>query len=107
VNGYDNDNTIVIYPITEEWEEEGFDASKVPTYSTAFSSEILRSNDESELKIADVTTIVQEMIDNPNSYHGFYLVSKITGIYRSMRLISSDAPYPDDHPELRITYVDK
>ncbi len=107
VNGYDNDNTIIIYPITEEWVEEGINGSNLPSYSTNFQAKIPRNNDRLALKIADVTTMVQEMIDNPDSYHGFYLSCKIQSFYRSMVLASSDAPNPDEHPELRITYLDK
>ena len=107
VNGYDNDNTIDLYLVTEEWEEDEVTPINAPSYSTAISAEIARSNDRSELKISDVTALVQETVDHPDTYFGFYMVNRTQSRYRSMMLASSDSPNSEEHPELKVVYIQR
>jgi len=104
---WDADNTVDIYLITEDWQEDGLTGANVPSYSTNISAEIPRNNDASALKVADVTLLVQEALDNPNSYHGFYMTHRIQSPYRAMTLVSSDGANADEHPELKLTYIQK
>jgi len=104
-SSWDSDNTTSVFRIIEDWDKELVNGSNPPAIDSSISAEIPRNNNNNDLKIADVTALVQIMVDNPETSFGFYLKQKDPTHYRSMVFASSFVENSEEHPELRITYI--
>ena len=96
-------NESYLQRIITPWEEYTVTWNS-PPLTTSENAIILReTNDPLEDYIdIDVTTLVQDMINDPENSYGFMIKLVNEEHYRSMIFSSSDQEYPDNHPKLEI-----
>lgn len=100
-------NTAVLQRITSSWDESSVTWDNQPG-TTEENQVVLNEIAEYHKDCIDinVTTLVQDMIDNPNSGFGFMFKLQTEDYYRSMVFASSDHPDSTKHPKLEICYND-
>ena len=103
----DGTNEWSINRITQSWDENSVTWVTKPTYTT--SNQVLMAastNGNQNFLDIDVAEIVQDMIDNPSTSFGFYLMLEDETPYKALVFASSE--YEDSHimrrPMLEITY---
>ncbi|MBK9359430.1 MAG: DNRLRE domain-containing protein [Bacteroidales bacterium] len=103
--GHGGENECKIERITEDWSEFGIDWYNQPSVSIENAVYLPSSatEDQSYPNI-DVTQIVMDMYQNPETSFGFRLSLLEENIYRSMILASSDHPDEIIRPSLVIRY---
>lgn len=103
---YGTDNAGYIRRITQSWNENTVTWNNQPATTTMNQVTIPQSTSTSQDYVLDVTTLTQDMIDNPNSGFGF-MFSEINEVnyYNSLIFCSSDIPDTSLSPALVITYT--
>lgn len=103
---YGTYNFGVINRITDEWEENLVSWDDQPEITTQNQVFLHPSNKayEDYLDI-DVTKLVEDMLNNPESGYGFRISLFEEEIYRMLAFCTSDNQDPDLRPKLVITYI--
>ena len=99
-------NTYWLYRIIEEWDEHAMIWDDQPSTTALHMVTLPQSiSPHQDYEDIDVTQLVQDMVDSPESSHGFLLRLATEEYYRSMIFASSDHPDAARHPKLVITYI--
>lgn len=100
-------NKSMLYRITERWLEDEVTWQDQPQYTTENAVFLPASEYSSQDYLdIDITPLFQDMLDNPDESHGFFLKMIEEEYYRALRFASSDHPNPDKWPELTVVYLD-
>ncbi len=99
-------NTSLISRITEEWYEHTVTWNNQPAITTLHQVTLPQSvSPHQDYENIDVTQLVKDMIENPETGHGFMLHLVTEQLYRCMTFASSDYYNASKHPKLVITYL--
>lgn len=103
--GHYGDNESILQRITSSWDDHTVTWNTQPTVTTQNQVALPASTDpyQDYLDI-DVTTLVQDMVNNPTESFGFLFRLKTEQQYRSMYFVTSDFPDATKHPKLIVTY---
>jgi len=104
--GHENDYTSVLQRVIEPWEENTVTWNNQPAVTTT--NEVIipaTSSLTQDYPNIDVTNLVLDMLENPQSSHGFKLTLVDEVIFRSMKFASSDYSNSDLHPTLELCYL--
>lgn len=103
---YGNDNAGYLSRITQSWNENTVTWNNQPAITSQNQVLIPQSTTTDQDYVLDVTTLTQDMIDNPSSGYGF-MMSLINQVnyYNSLIFCSSDIPDTALAPALSITYT--
>lgn len=100
-------NESVLRRVTSTWDENTVTWNTQP--STTSTNEVMLAESTSPTQNylnIDVTSLVQDMIDNPSTSFGFQLKAVTEIPYRKLIFASSDHADTNLHPKLDITYDD-
>ena len=100
--GHHGENAFNIYRITSPWEEMGVIWNTQPSVDESINVLVPKSTTKTEDYKIDVTVLVKEMINNPESSYGFALQLLDETPYRTTVFVSSDHPNSDLWPKLEI-----
>jgi hypothetical protein len=99
-------NTCWLSRITEEWDEHTVtwnnQPATTPLHQVVLHKEISPHHDYENI---NVTQLVQDMVDDPETGHGFLFRLITEQLYRCMVFASSDYTDSTAHPKLVITYI--
>jgi hypothetical protein len=98
-------NESVIQRITQSWGEMTVTWDNQPPTSSVNEVIIPPTSDPAYHANLDVAAMVQDMVNNPGSSHGFLIKHTTETYYKSMIFASSDYSNPNIHPELTIEYI--
>jgi len=104
--GHIGDNAAYLRRLIVEWDEATVAWSQQPAYTTENEVLIPASTfpDQDYLDI-NVTALVKDMVDHPNTSHGFiFMLQNEEFDGKSMKFYSSDATVADKRPKLVITW---
>ncbi len=99
-------NASVIQRIITAWDEMTVNFNNQPSTTTQNEVLIPQTTSATQDFIIDVSAMVQDMVDNPSTAHGFMFKLQTEDIYRSVICSSSDDPDPSNHPKLEVVYTD-
>lgn len=99
-------NAGIIQRVTTYWNEYLVTWDTQPQTTAQNGVIIPQSTSPDQDYSLDVTQLVQDMMDNPNTSFGFQIRLQTEEFYRSLVFASSDNVDPTNHPKLEITYVD-
>jgi gliding motility-associated-like protein len=99
----DGSNAAKLYRITTNWDEHTVTWNTAPAYTTVNAVSLPASLSSSDNYSVNVTTLVQDMINNPTNSFGFFFMLDSEFYYRSMLFASSDQSNPLLHPKLTLT----
>lgn len=99
-----NPNGCVIQRIIEPWDEIDISWMNIP--ATDFTHEVHMPQSQASFQnyAIDVTDLVQDMINHPDSSFGFRIKLENEQPYNRMVFASSDHPNPELHPVLEVTF---
>ena len=98
-------NKSYLQRIITQWEEYTTTWNNPPLTTSANAIILRETNNPLEDYIdIDVTTLVQDMINDPENSYGFMIKLVNEEHYRSMVFSSSDQEDPDNHPKLEIIF---
>ncbi len=100
-----NENSCEVSRITGSWNENQVTWQNQPTRSGNNQVIIPAASSNYQGYMVDVTAMVQDMVNNPNNSHGFYLKLVNENYYRRMVFASSDSPHDSLSPELILNYT--
>lgn len=103
-------NSVYVQRVTSVWNENTVTWNTQPTTSAA--TQIIIPNSEEQYNwnytienSDELKAMVQDMVSNPNTNHGFMLKLVSESTYRRMAFASSDNVDPTRWPELQVTYL--
>ncbi len=97
-------NEMEVRRVTSPWSEMTLTWNTQPTWTNLHMIVTPPSTSAHQNYEIDVTTLVQDMIDNPASSYGFGMKLVTESVYRSLIFASSDNTNPALHPKIEITY---
>ena len=98
-------NTCWLQRITQEWDEHVVIWANQPTVTTLHQVTLPQSiSPHQDYEDIDVTQLITDMIQNPETSHGFMLRLAQESYWRCMIFASSDHQNPEWRPKLVITY---
>ncbi|HAS39981.1 MAG TPA: hypothetical protein DCS93_05850 [Microscillaceae bacterium] len=98
-------NESLLQRITSAWDENLVTWNNRPTVTTQNQIKLSRSTSVGQDYLdIDVTNLVNDMLSNPTSAHGFMLSMQTQQHYRRLVFASSDHPDPLKRPKLVIIY---
>ena len=100
--GHHGENSFNVYRITSPWEEMGVTWNTQPSVDESVSVLVPKSTTKTEDYKIDVTVLVKEMVNNPESSYGFALQLIDETPFRTAVFASSDHPNSDLWPKLEI-----
>ena len=95
-------NAGVLRRVLAPWDEATLTWNNQPGFDTSAGVSLPQSTSNDQTYNLDVTSMVQEMVDNPASNHGFMVQLLAEQPYRALRFWSSDAPDRRVRPQLRV-----
>lgn len=99
-------NDAWIERITDSWSESTVTWNNQPATTTTNRISLSQSSSGSQNYLnIDMTQLVQDMINQPSSSHGFLIKLKTEMVYRRMGFGSSDHTNPNLRPQLSVTYI--
>lgn len=98
-------NDAVLQRIIQTWHEDSVNWNNQPNTTQLNEVMLLATTSINENKIADVTNMVQNMVDSASTSFGFLLKLNTEINYRSMLFASSDNQDSTIRPKLVITYT--
>jgi PKD repeat protein len=99
-------NTCWLQRITDEWDEYTVTWNNQPSTTTLHQVTLKQSVDpHQDYEDIDVTQLIKDIIDNPETGHGIMIRLITEEYYRCMIFASSDHPDPSLHPKLAITFI--
>jgi hypothetical protein len=99
-------NASWIQRVTSPWTESTVTWNTAPTVTTTNQVTLPQSSGQFQnYPDIDVTNLIQDMIDNPGTSHGFMIRLVNETYYASMIFASSDYPDPGYHPLLEVCWV--
>lgn len=105
LTGQTGENAFSIYKVTQSWQENSVTWNNQPATNTDNSVSVPKSisGEQSYIDI-NVTTLVQDMINNPSENHGFMIKLDEEFPYKLVIVASSDHPDQNKHPKLVVYY---
>ncbi len=100
--GQYNDNTTLLSLVTEPWEEDVVWHNR-PSYDPSYQVTIPRNNDYDSIEV-DITSLVNQRLQNGLPFHGLIFEPSNPNTYRSMVFWTSDAPDPSKRPKLVLEF---
>lgn len=101
------DNECLIERVIEDWDEATATWYNQPTTTALHNVRLPASTDPyQDYENIDVTALVTDMVEYPESSFGFMLRLKTEAEYRSMMFASSDYAVKELRPKLVITYLE-
>ena len=98
-------NESVLNRLTSSWDENTVNWSNQPSFTIQNQVILAESTNEIQNYLdIDVTSLVQDMVDNPNNSFGFLLKLVTEDYYRAMIFASSDNTDSSLHPKLEVRY---
>ena len=98
-------NACYIQRVTSSWSEDTVTWNSQPTTTTTNQVSIAAStNPNQDYPNIDVTTLVQDMVNNPATSFGFMIRLQNEAYFRRMNFCSSDHSISSRHPKLVVTY---
>lgn len=104
-------NSVYVQRVTSAWDESTVTWSTQPTTSTSTLTQIIIPNSEGQYNwnytienSDELKAMVQDMVSNPNTNHGFILKLISETTYRRMAFASSDNADSTRWPALQVTY---
>lgn len=104
-------NSVYVQRVTSAWDESTVTWSTQPTTSTSTLTQIIIPNSEGQYNwnytienSDELKAMVQDMVSNPNTNHGFILKLISETTYRRMAFASSDNADSTLWPALQVTY---
>ncbi|REJ81708.1 MAG: T9SS C-terminal target domain-containing protein [Bacteroidetes bacterium] len=99
-------NAATLKKIIQPWDENNVTFANQPATTSVNSVQFPASLSSTQDYInMDVTSMVQEFVNDPGSSHGWMLTLDNETAYRSLVFASSDNPNPTKWPSLELTYV--
>lgn len=98
-------NTSFLQRVTSSWSESTVTWNTQPSTTTLNEVAIPQSTGPTQDFVIDVTTLVQDMLNDPAHSYGFMLRLQTEEYYRRLNFCSSDVADPSKHPKLVITYI--
>jgi hypothetical protein len=104
-NGHEGSNSTVLQRVIDPWEELTLNWNNQPG-STNENGIILPASSlmDQDYTNINVTSLVQDMVNNSSGSHGFMMKQLTEDIYRSMKFASGDFGDPSRHPKLEVCY---
>lgn len=100
-------NSSLIQRVTSSWNENSVSWANQPATTTQNQLTLLSSfNPDQDYTNMNVKSIVQDMIDNPETSFGFMIRLKTEEFYRMMTFATSDNSDPSIRPKLVIKYIE-
>ncbi|WP_421754463.1 DNRLRE domain-containing protein [Croceimicrobium sp.] len=98
-------NSCSVKRITEAWQE--FQVNWINQPAVTSTNEVIMANSTSAYQSyrVDVTALVQDMVNNPQTSHGFYIQLLNEAYYRRMVFASSESSYSQLIPKLEVTHT--
>ncbi|MEA4967418.1 MAG: DNRLRE domain-containing protein [Bacteroidaceae bacterium] len=103
-------NAVYVQRVTSAWDESIVTWNTQPTTTTV--NQITIPNSEAQYNwnytienSSELNTMVQDMVSNPNTNHGFMLRLINEAVYRRMGFYTSDHTDSTKRPELQVTYL--
>lgn len=97
-------NNFVIQRIIEPWDENTVIWANQPSSTTQNQISVQGTPSESQDYVIDITTLVQDYVNNPSSSYGFLFKLATEQQYRSLIFASSDHSNAALHPRLVVDY---
>lgn len=98
-------NELVVSRINSAWDDQLVTWNNQPSISTNNQIQTPASSSAYQDYVFDVSTLVQEMVDNPTNSHGFMLALQTEILYRSVIFGSSECVDPNNRPKLEIEFL--
>lgn len=98
-------NEMAIRRVTSNWSEYTLSWNNQPTVTDSNMVVTPPSTSTHQNYVIDVTSLVQDIVDNPSSSYGFGMKLITETIYRSLIFASSDNTNSLLHPKIEITYA--
>ena len=98
-------NAAWLQRITGSWNQSTVTWNNQPAVTTMDEAALPASVSMTENYTTDVTSLVQDMIDNPTTSFGFMISLQTEQYYRSLVFGSSNNPDSTLHPKLVVTYT--
>ncbi len=98
-------NEMFVNRVTGIWNEQTITWNNKPTVTTQNQVSVPASSSVHQDYTINVTSMVQDIIDNPATSFGFMLKLQTEEYYRSVIFASSDVSDTSLHPKLVITYI--
>ncbi|MBS1635726.1 MAG: DNRLRE domain-containing protein [Bacteroidetes bacterium] len=95
-------NDATLYRVTTNWNEHTVCWNTQPSHTPVNSVLIPASSSSTQNYTLNVTSLVQDMINDPANSYGFMFMENTESYYRSMLFASSDESNPLLHPRLTI-----
>ena len=95
-------NEAALYRVTENWNENTVTWNSMPAFTNADSLYIPASTSTTQNYVLNVTTLIQDMVNDSANSFGFLFKLDTESFYRSMLFASSDEADPALHPKLTI-----
>ncbi|PKP52388.1 MAG: hypothetical protein CVT92_09110 [Bacteroidetes bacterium HGW-Bacteroidetes-1] len=104
--GHTGSNASFLQLITEEWDEHNVTWNNAPQTTDSYQQIIPEStNSRQDYENLDVTTLIQKIYQEPESYHGLMLRLIDESMYSCLLFASGDFPAEEKRPVLEITYA--
>ena len=104
IDGHSGDNILVIRRITSPWDDFSVTWNNQPQSTSLNEVYYGASNYKYENAVIDVTTLMQDMVDNPSSSYGFSLQLIDETPYKAWLFASSENSDISRHPHLIVRY---
>ena len=98
-------NELVVSRINSTWDNQLVTWNNQPSISTNNQLQTPASSSVYQDYVFDVSTLVQDMVDNPTNSHGFMLTLQTEILYRSVVFGSSECADPTNRPKLEIEFL--
>ena len=98
-------NEMYVQRIIEFWEENSVSWSNQPLVTESNEVLVPASDNPNQDYIINLTSLVQDIVNDYNNSYGFMLKLNSEQFFRSVVLASSNAIYPALHPKIEITYL--
>ena len=98
-------NELVVSRINSAWDNQLVTWNNQPSISTNNQLQTPASSSAYQDYVFDVSTLVQDMVDNPTNSHGFMLTLQTEILYRSVVFGSSECADPTNRPKLEIEFL--
>jgi gliding motility-associated-like protein len=95
-------NAAHLYRVTQSWDEHTATWNSQPSYTTLNAVALPASLTNTQNYSVDITTLVQNCIDDPLNSFGFMFKEDLESYYRSMLFASSDNANPAIRPKLTL-----
>jgi hypothetical protein len=98
-------NAAWLQRITSSWNDQTVTWNNQPSTTTLHQATLPADTASNEDYVVNVTSLIQDMVDNPSTSFGFLLRIQTEQYYRALVFASSNHPNAALHPKLVVTYT--